>query len=385
MKNNKILTLLYLTSFFYSLRVAIPSYLNSSFLGHILPENLVGYVYTVGAIFILLFLLLLPKILPKIGAYKLALIFLSLGVVSILGLSLLHQPIVLIGMFLLMLLSTTVCYFCFDIFLENFSEDSSTGRIRSFFFTALNIAWVFAPTLAALLMKGENGFHKVYLVSSLLTLFALFLIAWSMRNFKEPQYSKTSIFVAIKETFNNKNLSGIFLAVFLLQIFYSWMVIYTPIYMNKYIGFSLAEMGPIFTIMLLPFVLFQIPIGRLADKVLGEKELLVFGFLIMSVATILIAFINVKSLIIWAIILFFTRVGASAVEILTESYFFKNINSSDSGLISVFRMASPLAYVVGPALFSILLMWFNMRYIFIGVGISMLLGIVAVSRIKDTR
>ncbi len=385
MKNKKMLTLLYLTSFFFSLRVAIPSYLNSSFLGNVVPEDFVGYVYTVGAAIILLFLLFMPKILAKIGAYKVAVTFLTLGFISILGLALANNPITLIILFLAMLLSTSMSYICFDIFIEKFSTDASTGRIRSIYFTCLNVAWALAPTLAGLLVGNGNDFWKVYLASSLLTFLVLLIISWKIRKFEDTESSDTSIIAAFKRTYKNKNLSGIFWAVFLLQIFYSWMVIYTPIYMNKYIGFSLSEIGPIFTIMLLPFILFQIPFGRLADKVLGEKEMLISGFLIMAVSTAMIAFVEVKSLVIWAIILFITRVGASAVEILSESYFFKNINSSDTGLISVFRMANPLAYLIGPALFSVLLFWVDMRLMFIGVGISMLLGVWTVSRIKDTR
>ena len=298
MKKRSVLTVLYLTSFLYSLRVAIPAYLNSSFLGQILPDRFVGYVYTCGALLTLILLLFLPKILARFGVYKLAVTFLSLGVISILGLAFLHGSVLLVGLFLTMLLSTTICYLCFDVFLEDASDDKSTGRIRSIYFTSLNIAWVFAPTLAGLLMRGGNNFSNVYMVASLLTLFTLLTIAWSMRNFKEPKYANPSIIFAIKQTYSNKNLSGIFWAVFILQIFYSWMVIYTPLYMNKSIGFSFAEMGPMFTIMLLPFILFQIPFGRLADKVMGEKELLIFGFLVMSVSTIMISFLEVKSFII---------------------------------------------------------------------------------------
>lgn len=385
MKNKKILLTLYIASFLYSLRVAIPAYWNSSFLGSILDESRVGYVYTLGAIFVLLFLIFMPKILSKVGAYKLAISFLLVGFLSLLGLAFLANSAILIALFLVMLLSTTICYFCFDVFLESFSEDSSTGTIRSIYFTSLNVAWVLAPTIAAFLMQAGGDFSRIYLFSSLSTLFVLLVISWTMRKFKEPKYIETSIFSAIKKTWQNKNLSAMFTAGFLLQIFYSWMVIYTPIYMTKHIGFTFVEIGPIFTIMLLPFILLQVPYGRLADKVMGEKELLIFGFLIMSISTVMIAFLEVKSLVIWAIVLFFTRVGASAVEILTESHFFKNINPCDTDLMSVFRMANPTAYIVGPALFSILLMWIDMKYMFIGVGLMMLLGILSVWRIKDTK
>ena len=54
--------------------------------------------------------------------------------------------------------------------------------------------------------------------------------------------------------------------------------------------------------MLLPFLFFQLPLGHLADKKYGEKEILIIGFVVMGATTMLIPYIGTASLIFWAAI-----------------------------------------------------------------------------------
>jgi MFS family permease len=78
--------------------------------------------------------------------------------------------------------------------------------------------------------------------------------------------------------------------------------------------------------MLLPFVFVQFPLGRLADKKWGEKEILSLGFIIVAIATGLISFISGGSMILWMTILFITRIGAATIEIMCDTYFFKKVD-----------------------------------------------------------
>ena len=117
--------------------------------------------------------------------------------------------------------------------------------------------------------------------------------------------------------------------------------------------------------MLLPFIIFEIPVGKIADIHFGEKELLSAGFIITAIFTIIISFISIKSFILWAIILFATRVGASLIEITTESYFFKHVKGDDADIISFFRINSPLAYIAGPIAAIISLQFLPFQYIFL--------------------
>lgn len=105
----------------------------------------------------------------------------------------------------------------------------------------------------------------------------------------------------------------------------------------------------------------------------------------MAVSTATMSFINGADLWIWALILFITRIGASMVEIMSETYFFKKVNSKNIDIIGFYRAARPIAYVVSPILASIYLKFFDVKYIFLLLGILMFFGLKYSLNIRDTK
>ena len=137
--------------------------------------------------------------------------------------------------------------------------------------------------------------------------------------------------------------------------------------------------------MLLPFILFQLPLGRLADK-RGEKGILIGGLIIGGVATTVLAFLGLQSAIVWAVMLFFTRVGASTIEIMTESYFFKQVHDGDSSVIGAYRDMSPFSFMVAPVLATILFLFLPIQSLYIILGaLFLLIGLPLAISIKNTK
>ena len=196
---------------------------------------------------------------------------------------------------------------------------------------------------------------------------------------------KNLLLRTLLQVFKNRDIRSIFVTQFLLRFFYSWMVIYTPIYLYQHIGFNWSTIGVIFFIMILPFVLLEIPLGRIADKVLGEKEILTVGFIIIAIFCALIGFTESINPAWWAFLLFGTRVGASSVEIMSETYFFKLIDGEDTNLISVFRDMRPLAYIIAPLVTSISLFFVDLQQTFIILAVIVLSGVIFSLAIKDTK
>jgi MFS family permease len=138
------------------------------------------------------------------------------------------------------------------------------------------------------------------------------------------------------------------------------------------IGFSFSQVGLMYSISLLPFIVLEIPVGRIADKLTGEKEPLILGFVIMSLSIVIISLLQTNNFVVWTFLLLLTRVGASLIEITTESYFFKHVNKSDSNLMSIFRMISPAAHIFTAITASILLWKVPYNYVFFIFGIMIL-------------
>ena len=156
-----------------------------------------------------------------------------------------------------------------------------------------------------------------------------------------------------------------------------------PLLLNKEMGFGWDKIGLMFTIMLLPFLLFngQLVFGR---QKTGEKEILTIGFIIMAVATFLIPIISAPIFWIWAVVLFVTRIGASLVEIASESYFFKHVKEKDVGEISVFRMVRSFSYVLAPLIAIPVIYFSSYSTSFYFLAIFTLLGLLFIPKI-DTR
>lgn len=385
MKNSKLKLLFYTLGFFLALQTALPAYINSSFIEQrFFSENLVGFLYVIGALFTIISLLKMPWLLKKIGNFNTTLVIIATItiILSILAFSQ-NTSLILLSFILYLTLSTTIS-FNLDIFLEHHSNDNNTGKIRGSYLTLINLAWLFSPLLVSFVLSNGD-YWKIYLISALISLPFIFLLFLGVKNFKDPIYNLPPFLRTFKKIKNNENLHKIFVIKFLLHFFYAWMVIYTPLYLHKYIGFDWQIIGIIFTIMLLPFILFQFPLGKLADKKWGEKEMLSCGIVILSLTTIILSFLSIPIFWIWTIILFFTRIGASIIEVASESYFFKQVDSGDANLISFFRIANPLAYSIAPLIAFFILLFLDFCYLFLVLGIIMLFGLKYALTLKDTR
>jgi MFS family permease len=170
---------------------------------------------------------------------------------------------------------------------------------------------------------------------------------------------------------------------FILQFFYAWMIVYTPIYLHQHIGLTWQQTGIIFTMMLSPFVLFELPIGILIDKYhVRKRTLLYIGVAIMGLSTLTISLIFSQSILIWGIILFATRTGAALIEATAEIYFFTHIKEEDTHLLGVYRDMTHVAYIIAPLLATLIFIFLPFQYLFLILGLLIFSGFYYIPRLK---
>ena len=227
-------------------------------------------------------------------------------------------------------------------------------------------------------------YRGVYIAGFVLLFPLLYLVYKNFSTFKDSHYVHISGYQTIIRILKNKDISKIFLINTTLQTFYAWMTVYVPIYLYNVIHFDWSEISVIFTIMLIPFVLVDIPLGKLADKKWGEKEIMAIGFIILGISTCALTLFEVNSLIIWAAMLFLTRIGAATAEIMIETYFFKKVDGKDPEILSMFRITRPLSYFTAPVIVTIGLVYATDQYLFLIFGIICLLTLYPILTIKDT-
>lgn len=385
MKIEKVITpiTVYALVFLFTLHLTPAIYINSSFLETFVSNSTVGLIYTIASAITALMFFVTRPILNKVGNKKFFIVALALELVALITLALAPSKELVIGAFIVSFTTTALCFFNLDIFLESISKDSETGSIRGIYLTSLNSAFIIGPLISGFLIKGD-AFNRIYILGAILLLPVLYMTIHYLKPFKDPKYTRPEFWKTSLKIWKNINLHNIFSCAFLMRFFFSWMVIYTPIYLHQVIGFDLSTTSLIISIGLLPFVLLEGILGKLADTKFGEKEILSIGFVITSLATLSISFISTPNVAVWMGILFMTRVGASMIEVMTETYLFKKIDAKDINTMSIYRTVRPIAYVVGPLTAAILLQFIGFKFIFVVLALVLISGLRYSLRIKDT-
>ncbi len=379
---------LYSAMILLSLHWSVVIYINSSYLEQYLTDTTVGFLYTVSALLTIFFFLTMSQLLNRTGKHLLTLTLAILECLTLIGLALATTPLLLMPLFIVHLTVVPLILFNLDIYMEELigDDEHGTGGKRGILLTIMSLAGACAPLLSGYLIgEGEPQFAHAYFASALLMVPFIMIIMWRFKAFEDTKYPSIAVIEGFKQFWVRKNLRSVFIAHFTLQLFFAWMVIYTPLYLADHIGLSWTSIGEILFIGLMAYVLFEYFVGVIADRWTGEKEFMALGFLILIIATTWFAFIESASIGVWMFAMFMTRVGASFVEVTTESYFFKHTHSKDTSIISFFRMTRPLSYVLGALLGSLTLYLLPFNILFLVLGLLMLPGLCFALTIKDTK
>lgn len=380
-KNIKII---YLAGFIFSIPIALTSYINSSFLKGFIDASSVSIIYAIGSIITIIGLSQMPKLLNKIGNKRASFIFSILCFLSLLTLAFSQNIVFILPAFILFFVSQNLIIATLDVFVEYFSESENIGKLRGIYLTVLSTAWVISQMISGSIIT-KSSFKGIYLLGSFFMFLFSIIFIFSLHTFEDPKYKKIPLIKTFINFTKNKNTLKIYIANFVLKFFYVWMIIYTPIYLHEFIGFDWSQIGIIFTIMLLPFVIVTYPLGKLSDKI-GEKKMLILGFIISTIATLTIPFIKTTELFLWAGILFTTRIGAATIEIMSESYFFKTERKEDADAIAFFRNTSPFSFIIAPLVATpIILLTPDFSYIFFVLGAILLYGLFVTINLKDVK
>jgi len=374
----------FVSVFFLSINFGAVLYVNSTLLAEFFSPEMVSALFVLGAVGNILLFLIAPKLIETVGKRFLLLVFLILALGSTFILSTATEAWVVAVSFLLYSSVFFVIYFVFDIFLEEVSRDTRTGEIRGLYMTILNLGILLGPVILAL-FAVDGDLAPIYIAASFALVPPILISIFDMHSKTQEWHGlhKHHALLPFRLWWQTKSIRRATLAKFVLEIFFTLMVIYVPIYLRG-LGFEWSELGVMFTVMLLPFVILEWPAGKLADKLLGEKELMIIGFILMGGALIAMPSLG-KAFLAWTAVLLISRIGASLVEVTAESYFFKHVDESDTRLISMYRLARPAGIILGAVLGVTLLNFISFETIFYALAIVVFFGLKESLVLKDTK
>ena len=378
---------LLLLGLFYGLMVAPPGLYNAEFLvSRGFTVQTAGHMYIFASAIGILLLFILPAMLSRWGARTVLLRLTMLIGVGSLGLALFPSHSFTFVAFLFFMSVQIVVYSLLDFFLEAKVDgfEGVTGRVRGLYLALVNTAYLAGPFIAGLVIT-RLSFSYLYFFAALMSACFLILIHHVTRGFKDARYPRITLGYIMRSIFKNRTVAAILGINFLLQLRYAVIVVYLAVYLHQILGFSIGTIGLMVSIANIPFIVLQFPLGALGDRWLGEKELLVVGFIMTCTGGFLLAFTPTTSVPLMTAILMLMFTGAAIIEIMSESYFFKHVKSKDDAHIVAFRMLIPAAYIAAPLLAGAVMLVLPMNYNFAAVAAICLLGIPLALSLKDTR
>lgn len=380
--------LIYVLAVIFAFHNSLVLFINSTYIERFVVPEVVGALFMIGSSLAVLSFLVISKILRRVGNVRLTIWLVVLEIIALVALGLTSSPAVAIVAFVVFLFMNPLIYLNLDIFSETLigDDEASTGHKRGLILALISGAAVIAPlTISFIAGPDELHLKRVYLVAAGVFGLFLFIILSRFKNFTDPTYHEVKVFAALQDFWRDRNIRFSLLAQFILQLAFSWLVIYVPLYLVSIMGLSWADIGIAIAVGTLAYVLFEFPVGYVADTYIGEKEMMAFGFVIIGLTFISLSFITSSSLLIWILMMFIMRTGASLVETTVESYFFKHTKGSDTNYLSFFRLTRPLAIMTGGLLGSLSLLFLPFSNIFIVIGCTVIVGIYASYQIEDTR
>lgn len=364
----------YVANLFLSFHYFIPAYVNSTYLSLYVSEQSVGLFYAFASLVTLLLFLRSNALLARYGNTRLFLSYILLDTLAVGALAISSQPLVVFLGFLVHQALAPLILFSLDLYLEKATlSEKITGTVRGTYLTVANATLLFAPLLSTFLIE-TYGPRAVYGGAFVFILPVLALALSSFRSFNDPSYKALHLRETIQKIWKNPSLRSVYIVNFLLQFFYAWMVIYASLLLRD-LGLSWSEIGLILSIMLVPFLLFELPVGALADRRINERRIVTTGLVLIGMFTLFFGLSAGYSFVWFAGVLFMTRVGASFVEAACESYFFKQVDGGDASLVALFRATRALSYIAGPLAGGLLLSFTSLSGLFVILGILMFLGI----------
>ncbi len=385
-KKKKLLTISFIITIFYSLHLALPLYSSSTFLSRFIEQKYIGILYAVSALVTLFASFYFSKFLKRFHTYSTSIFIIILAFISTLLLGFTKDPTFISILFFINFCTNAILFSIINLFIEEFDDVSKAGETRGIFLTLFNMGILIGALFSGQIINNYS-FTTLWVLSALCVLPILILIKSYYRDIPDPKYKKIDLIKAFKNIYNNKNILIIMLAMLVLESFYTIMSIYAPLYLSNTSNIDIVTYASvIMPIALIPFIILPYELGYLADKKYGEKEMLLIGLSVLSFTAITFTFLNTQNIFYITMFLLISRIGATFVESMCYTYFFKKVDARDMALITIFGNIRTLSIVISPILASVILYFnFSINYIFIVLGLVTFYIFIKSLELVDTK
>jgi len=263
-----------------------------------------------------------------------------------------------------------------EAFIKDISPIGRRGEFRSFYGTFANAGMFIGPLIGGLLAKRFE-IRTPYLFSTLLLLGLVVLVFKLKDNNRDGNRDTESsgigtddLVALLKEFRQQPELKVLALCTVSLFFWYSAKWVFGPLFLRS-LGYDPFIIGLWLGISVVPFLLFQIPFGKLGDRI-GKTKMICLGFLISTLFIIPLGFLNSLSSLLATI--FILSLGTTFIEPLIEARVTDIVSREKYGAYSgIFEFAKTSGFLIGPISSSIFVYLFGISFSFIPTVIIFIL------------
>jgi MFS family permease len=250
-----------------------------------------------------------------------------------------------------------------EAFIKDISPIKRRGEFRSFFGTFANAGMLMGALIGGFLAAGF-GIRSPYFFAAIL-LFVPLILVFGMKDGHSNTNKNQAVrdfLPVLKEFLQQRELKLLALCTVSLYFWYAVKWVFGPLFLLNQ-GFSPSVIGIWLAVSVLPFLLFQIPIGKLSDQI-GQSKIIYLGFLISTIFLIPLGFISsISSLLVT---IFIVSIGTAFAEPLIEARVTDIVPKERYGAYSgIFEFTKTLGLMLGPVGSSIFVYSFGISYSFI--------------------
>lgn len=386
----RLLSVAYVATIFYALHYFLLYFIFSNFLSQYFSQVKLSMIFAGSAFLSIIISNYFGDILKKFTNYKSLMLVLGLQFLATISLVFVENFNVYVIAILSLIHVTlvSIIWVSINIFIEEFSDHENIGSIRGTILTLYNFGAIVSPFIAAQFF-GLIGYTGIFLLSGLTLLPLIYLTHKFFEHVVEPKYKHINLFKSFKIIRKDRNIRGVIASSFALNSFYAVVNIYLILYLTQNLGIPiLLYLGIITPISIIPFILIPYELGKYSDEIFGEKKAMLFGIFLVSFMLISIYLFNITTtnILVWMIILFLARLGATITETENYAYFYKKIDGSSAGLIAVFQNMNNISFLFVSILGALLIKFFkiDLPIMFLIVGLIGFLSIFIIKKIHDT-
>jgi len=262
--------------------------------------------------------------------------------------------------------------------IKDISPIGRRGEFRSFYGTFANAGIFIGPLIGGLLAERFE-IRTPYIFSALLLLASLLLVlklkdnnrdSNSNRNSTRNGIGKDDLLILLREFNQQRELKVLALCTVSLFFWYSAKWVFGPLFLRN-LGYNPFVIGLWLGISAAPFLLFQIPLGKLGDRI-GKTKMIYLGFLISTLFIIPLGFLKLLPGLLATI--FIISLGTTFAEPLIEARVTDIVPRERYGAYSgIFEFAKTSGFLIGPVSTSIFVYLFGISFSFIPTVIIFIL------------